>query len=214
MAAFTASRTSAARWRLPRRSPASPIEKLLDLLKAPDDRVRCAGADRTVRPRYESRDRRGPAAGSRIWNATRTPQTVRIICWKPCGSFRATTWSTRTCLGRVLHSPSDKARAAAVRVCAYWQDRLPNVLDLLGAAAEDDSPLVRLMAIWAASYVPRPEAAEIVLRAQEHPDDLYLDYLAKEAMRTLGPMVERARAAHRSIAFKTEAGGALPAQET
>ena len=49
-------------------------------------------------------------------------------------------------LNRVLHSPSDKARAAAVRVCAYWQDRLPNVLDLLRPAAEDESPLVRLMA--------------------------------------------------------------------
>ena len=62
------------------------------------------------------------------------------------------------------------------------------------------------MAVWAASYVPRPEAAEIVLRAQEHPDDPYIDYLAKEAMRTLGPLVERARAHHRPIAFKTQAG--------
>ena len=109
-------------------------------------------------------------------------------------------------LARVLHSPADKARAAAVRVCAYWQDRLPNVLELLGSAADDKSSLVRLMAVWAASYVPRPESVEIVLRAQEHPGDEYLDYLAKEVMRTLEPVFERARAEGRPIAFKTQAG--------
>ncbi len=116
-------------------------------------------------------------------------------------------------LGRVLHSPSDKARAAAVRVCAYWQDRLPNVLDLLRPAAEDESPLVRLMAVWAASYVPRPEAAEIVLRVQEHPDDPYINYLAKESMRTLGPLVERARGRTSAHRLQDPGRRPLPSQE-
>ena len=62
------------------------------------------------------------------------------------------------------------------------------------------------MAVWAASFVPRPEAAEIVLLAQEHPTDRELDFLSKEAMRTLAPLVASAQAAHQTIAFKTQAG--------
>ncbi|HEX4070929.1 MAG TPA: PVC-type heme-binding CxxCH protein, partial [Planctomycetaceae bacterium] len=181
------------------------IEKLLELLKAPDDRVRSR-----ARIELSGRDTKAVITAARAWiqnlerdgDAANRPHHLLEALWL----FQSHNVVDSDLLGRVLHSPSDKARAAAVRVCAYWQDRLPNVLDLLGAASEDNSPRVRLMAIWAASYVPRPEAVEIVLRAQEHPDDLYLDYLAKEVMRTLGPMVERAKAAHRSIAFKTEAG--------
>ena len=109
-------------------------------------------------------------------------------------------------LARVLGSPSDSARAAAVRVAAAWQDRLPNILDLLRTAAEDKSPRVRLMAVWAASFVPHPEAAEVVLLAQEHPTDRDLDYLIKETMRTLAPLVTAAQASHQAIAFKTQAG--------
>lgn len=182
-----------------------PIEKLLDLLKAPDDRVRSR-----ARIELSGRDTKAVIAAARSWihdlgRDTDDPGRAHHLL-EALWLFQSHNVVDADLLGRVLHSPSDKARAAAVRVCAYWQDRLPNVLDLLGPAAEDESPLVRLMAIWAASYVPRPEAAEIVLRAEEHPADPFINYLAKEAMRTLGPLVERARAAHRPIAFKTQAG--------
>jgi putative heme-binding domain-containing protein len=189
----------------PPRIAGEPIEKLLDLLKAPDDRVRSR-----ARIELSGRDTKEVIAAARHWiqnldhdgDAANRPHHLLEALWL----FQSHNVVDTDLLGRVLHSPSDKARAAAVRVCAYWQDRLPNVLDQLGASADDESPLVRLMAIWAASYVPRPEAAEVVLRAQEHPDDLYLDYLAKEVMRTLGPLVSRAEAEHRPIAFRTQAG--------
>jgi putative heme-binding domain-containing protein len=189
----------------PPRIAGEPIEKLLEVLKAPDDRVRAR-----ARIELSGRDTKAVIAAARRWihelvregdDPAREHHLLEAL-WL----FQNHNVVDSDLLSRVLHSPSDKARAAAVRVCAFWQDRLPNVLDLLGPAAEDQSPLVRLMAIWAASYVPRPEAAEIVLRAQEHPDDAYLDYLAKEVMRTLGPLVDRARAEHRPIAFKTQAG--------
>ena len=83
---------------------------------------------------------------------------------------------------------------------------MPNVVDRLRKAADDESPLVRLMAIWAATFVPRPEAAEVVLLALVHPDDKYIDFLAKEAMRTLRPLVNRATAEHKTIPFKTQIG--------
>jgi putative heme-binding domain-containing protein len=189
----------------PPRIAGEPIEKLLDLLKAPDDRVRSR-----ARIELSGRDTKAVIAAARRWiqnldhdsDAANRPHHLLEALWL----FQSHNVVDTDLLGRVLHSPSDKARAAAVRVCAYWQDRLPNVLDRLGAAADDESPLVRLMAIWAASYVPRPEAAEVVLRAQEHPDDPCFDYLAKEVMRTLGPLVARAEAEHRPIAFKTQAG--------
>ena len=60
---------------------------------------------------------------------------------------------------------------------------------LLKAAA---SVRVRLMAIWSASFIPGPEAAEVVLIAQEQPTDQYLDFLSKEVMRTLQPQLDNA----------------------
>jgi putative heme-binding domain-containing protein len=191
----------------PLEKPASvagePIDKLLDLLRDPDDRVRSR-----ARIELSGRDTKAVIAAARQWMQkldSRDPAVSHDLL-EALWLFQSHNVIEPDLLNRVLHSPSDKARAAAVRVCAYWQDRLPNVLELLRPAAEDESSLVRLMAIWAASYVPRPEAAEIVLRAQEHPDDTAIDYLAKEAMRTLGPLVEHARAEHRSIAFKTQSG--------
>jgi putative heme-binding domain-containing protein len=189
----------------PPRIAGEPIDELLELLKSSDDRVRAR-----ARIELSGRETSDVIAAARNWiqkvshdgsDPNREHHLLEAL-WL----FQSHNVVDGDLLGRVLHSPADKARAAAVRVCAYWQDRLPNVLDLLGSAAEDKAPLVRLMAIWAASYVPRPEAVEIVLRAQEHPDDEYSEYLAKEVMRTLGPQFERARAEGQSIAFKTQAG--------
>ena len=109
-------------------------------------------------------------------------------------------------LDRVLKSPDHRARAAAVRVIAAWHDRLPNALDLLRRAAADESPRVRLMAIWAASFIPSPEAAEVVLIANEQPIDLHLEFLSKEVMRTLQPLLDNATKGGQRVAFKSEAG--------
>ncbi|MBI5757919.1 MAG: HEAT repeat domain-containing protein, partial [Planctomycetales bacterium] len=109
-------------------------------------------------------------------------------------------------LERVLNAPDFRARAAAVRVIAAWHDRLPNALDLLRRAAADESPRVRLMALWAASFIPSPEAAEVVLIANEQPTDLHLEFLSKEVMRTLQPLMDKAKADGKQLAFKSEAG--------
>ncbi|MFM9960416.1 MAG: PVC-type heme-binding CxxCH protein, partial [Planctomycetaceae bacterium] len=106
----------------------------------------------------------------------------------------------------VLKSPNHNIRAAAVRVIAAWHDRLPNALDLLRRAAADESPRVRLMALWAASFIPSPEAAEVVLIANEQPSDQYLDFLSKEVLRTLQPLLDNATKGGQRVAFKSEAG--------
>jgi putative heme-binding domain-containing protein len=180
-----------------------PIPALLELLKDPDNRVRYrARIELSARPTSEV------IAAARHWleglsqSDPDHPHQELEALWL----FQSHNVVEPELLARVLASPSEKARAAAVRVAAYWQDRLPNILDLLRTAAEDKSPRVRLLAVWAASYVPRPEAAEIVLLAQEHPTDRALDYLTHEAMRTLAPLVTSAEAEHQDVAFKTPAG--------
>jgi putative heme-binding domain-containing protein len=126
-----------------------------------------------------------------------------------------------------LTCPDFRARAAAVRVLAAWRDdllglpaNLPSgasvshareqsqrkAIELLLKAAADPAPRVRLMALWAASFIPKPEAYEVLLVAAEHPTDQYLDFLSKEVARTLQPLYDQAKKEGREIAFATEAG--------
>ena len=65
---------------------------------------------------------------------------------------------------------------------------------------------VRLMALWAASFIPSPEAAEVVLIANEQPSDQYLDFLSKEVLCTLQPLLDNATKGGQRVAFKSEAG--------
>jgi putative heme-binding domain-containing protein len=182
-----------------------PIPALLALLKDPDNRVRSrARIELSARPSDEV------IAAARTWlqelaQNSQDPERAHHEL-EALWLFQAENVVEPELLARVLGSPSDSARAGAVRVAAAWQDRLPSILDLLRTAAEDKSPRVRLMAVWAATFVPHPEAAEVVLLAQEHPTDRDLDYLVKEAMRTLAPLVTAAQASHQTIAFKTQAG--------
>ncbi|HXY35094.1 MAG TPA: HEAT repeat domain-containing protein, partial [Planctomycetaceae bacterium] len=182
-----------------------PIPALLELLKNPDNRVRYR-----TRIELSGRPTSEVIAAAREWlkdivphgGESQHPHEELEALWL----FQSHNVVEPSLLALVLDSPSEQARAAAVRVAAYWQDRLPNILALLRRAAEDRSPRVRLMAVWAASFVPHAEAAEVVLLAQEQPTDRELDYLAKETMRTLAPLVTAAQAAHQTIAFKTPAG--------
>jgi putative heme-binding domain-containing protein len=109
-------------------------------------------------------------------------------------------------LERVLKSPDFRARAAAVRVLCYQRDRIPEALELLKAAAADESPRVRLEAVRAASFFTVPEAAEVVFIAQDKPQDLYITHVIGETMKVLGPIVQRAIANKQPIKFTTPAG--------
>ncbi|HEY3787193.1 MAG TPA: discoidin domain-containing protein, partial [Urbifossiella sp.] len=62
------------------------------------------------------------------------------------------------------------------------------------------------MAIWAASFLTVPEAAEIVFIAQDKPTDIYIDHEIGETMRTLEPMLRKAIAEKKEIKFTTPSG--------
>ncbi len=109
-------------------------------------------------------------------------------------------------LKKMLGSPAFQARAAAVRVVWAWRDRLPEALELLKKAANDDNPRVRLEAVRAASFFSVPEAAEIVFIAQDKPADQYVNHVITETMKALDPIVKRAIAEKRPIKFTTTSG--------
>ncbi len=109
-------------------------------------------------------------------------------------------------LKRMLASPEPNARAAATRVLCYWRDRVPNAIDLLKKQASDESPRVRLEAVRAASFFRDGKAVEIVIAAQAHPTDYYLEYTIGETMHQLEPYWRKAIASGQAVAPNNAAG--------
>ncbi|MBY0513965.1 MAG: discoidin domain-containing protein, partial [Gemmataceae bacterium] len=180
-----------------------PVPALLELLKHPEDRVRyrakleLSGRNTdevmlALKNWVKTLDAKDPDHEHHLLEALWLRQHHNVV--------------DVAALDRLLKSPDFRARAAAVRVLCYQRDRIPEALDLLKVAAADDSPRVRLVAVWAASFFTVPEAAEVVFIAQDKPTDLYLTHLIGETMKTLGPILQRAIAAKQPIKFTTPAG--------
>jgi putative heme-binding domain-containing protein len=184
-----------------------PVDKLMELLADPDDRVRSR-----ARIELSGRPTQDVIAAARQWK-------LQVSSIKPGSDprqehyFLEHLWLHQAhnvvdpvALKHVLTRQDPRVRAAAVRVIGAWHDRLPNALDLLRRAAADDSGRVRLMAIWASSFIHKPEAIEVPLIAAEHPSDQYIDFLTKEVLRTLEPIYAKAQADGVKVAFATDAG--------
>ncbi len=188
------------------KSPAiagEPIDKLLDLLKEPEDRVR-------YRTRIElgSRDSEQVIAAVKKWvagidkNDKEHEHHVLEALWL----HQSHNVVNEELLKRVLGSPEFRARAAATRVLCYWRDGIQDSLELFKKLAADPHPRVRLEAIRAASFYDLPEAVEVPLISSEHPSDPYLDFTRNETMKALDPHVKKAIAEGRPIQFTTPAG--------
>jgi putative heme-binding domain-containing protein len=179
------------------------IEKLLDLLKHPELRVRYR-----TRIELSSRPSDEVIAAVDRWVAGLDKQNDQYehqlleALWVHQQHNRV----DAELLDRVLHSPDFRARAAAVRVLCYWRDRVPGALAILRRMAADESARVRLEAVRAASFFEVPEAVEVVLVAAEQPKDPYIDFVRGETMKTLDPIWKRAIADQRDIALATDAG--------
>ncbi|HEY1186481.1 MAG TPA: PVC-type heme-binding CxxCH protein, partial [Gemmata sp.] len=184
------------------------IEKLLELLKHPEDRVRArAKIELGARDSKAVIEAINPAfiqkflgGGSDDLEA-RTHVLLEIL-WV----YQYHNIVNDGVLKLVLTSPDFRARAAAVRVLCEWRDRVPNSLELLKKAAADEHPRVRLEAVRAASFYTVPEAAEVVFVAQDKPADQFVAHVAGETMRALDPIVKKAIAEKRPIRFTTPAG--------
>jgi putative membrane-bound dehydrogenase-like protein len=100
-------------------------------------------------------------------------------------------------LAKLLAAKDVRVRAYGTRVAGMWAERLPNTLQLLRERVQDENPRVRLEAVIAASYVPKPEAVEVVAAAVDRPRDPFLDYAMRQSARALQPRWAAAFAANR-----------------
>ncbi len=180
-----------------------PVEKLLELLKDPEDRVRYrARTELGSRPSTEvirgvkawmtKLDKADPNYEHELTEALWVHQYMDVV--------------NVELLDRVLASPDFHARAAATRVLCYWRDRVPGALDKLKKLATDSYPRVRLEAIRAASFFPVPEAVEVPLISADSPTDEYLDYTRAETMKTLEPYWRKALADGKPVPVTSDAG--------
>ena len=179
------------------------IEKLLEVLKDKDDRVRS-------RARIELSGRKSAEVIAAVskWTAALNPADpdYEHHALEALWIHQHHNVVNTALLEQSLRAKDHRARAAAIRVLQAWRDRVSNTLELLKTAANDEAPRVRLQAIWAASFIPQAEATEVVLIAREKPTDSFIDHMSKEVMRTLQPLMDQATKENRRVAFTSEAG--------
>ncbi len=169
----------------PAKITGEPIEKLLDLLKEPENRTRYrARIELSSRPTEDvvaatmkwinGLDKEDPEYEHHVLEGLWVQQHHNAV--------------DEALLERVLRSPDFRARAAATRVLCNSRDKVSDPLVLLKAQINDEHPRVRLEAIRALSFFKGAQAAaaqELALDALLHPDDDYIKYTLRETMDAL-----------------------------
>lgn len=187
----------------PKKIDGQPIPALLELLKEPENDVR-------LRAKIEmgKRDSKEVTTAAAAWvksldaKDSKYEHNLLEALW-------VHQWHNVVnlpLLKRVIESPEPRARAQGIRVLGYWRDRVPNALEIVRRAADDDSARVRLEAVRVASFFRETAAADVALTALKHPMDYYLDYCFKETMRQLKPWWQNAIAEGKEIAADNPAG--------
>jgi glucose/arabinose dehydrogenase len=159
-----------------------PIDKLLDLLKDSDNRVR-------YRAKIELSSRKTdevlPAVTKWMAALDKNDKDYEHHMLEALWMHQWNNNVNVDLLKRMLRSPEPRARAAATRVLCDWRDRVPEALSLLKVQANDEHPRVRLEAVRACSYFTTPEAVEVALESVNHPQDPFLEFTLAETMKTL-----------------------------
>ncbi|HLJ11872.1 MAG TPA: PVC-type heme-binding CxxCH protein [Planctomycetaceae bacterium] len=187
----------------PARIAGQPIERLLELLKEPEDRVR-------YRTRIElgSRPSADVIAALGLWigRLDKKDPNYEHHLLEGLWAHQYQNVVNESLLERLLRSPDYRARAAATRVACYWRDRIVDPLALLARQAEDEHPRVRLEAVRAASFFREARAADVALAALRQSTDYYINYALKETLTTLEPYWKPALTAGRPLAERNPAG--------
>lgn len=160
----------------------SSIPELLDLLKADENWVRLL-AKQTLKTKETNEvlaalnewvgnlDAQGPDYDHHRLEALWTVQTLNVI--------------NSDLLKAVLLSKTAAARSAAVRVLYYWNEKVPDALDLLKIAVEDSDPTVRREAITALSQFTSVEAFNTALLAYNANMDRSYAFALRQTSRIL-----------------------------
>lgn len=167
------------------------IDKLLDLLKEPEDRLR-----QRVRIELSARPSDEVIAAVQTW-------IKKLDAASPDYEHQALEglWVlaqhnvvNRELLEKVLNAKDFRARAAAARVLCYWRDRVPDAIEVFKRLAADEHPRVRLEAVRAASFFASAAAIEIPLIAAKQGSDQFLDFVRGETLKALEPYWKKALA--------------------
>ena len=160
----------------------SSIPELLDLLKADENWVRLL-AKQTLKTREASQvmpaidkwlsalDTQNPDYDHHRLEALWTVQTLNLI--------------DVDLLKSVLKSKTAGARSAAARVLYYWNEKVPDALDLLKVAVQDSDPSVRREAITALSQFSSIEAFNTALLAYNSNMDQSYSFALRQTCRML-----------------------------
>ena len=171
----------------PAKIDGQPVDKLLDLLKEPENNVR-------TRAKIElGKHRAGEVIPAlKKWTA-KLDSKDKNYEHELLEGLWVHQWLNvvdEDLLKRMLRSPDYRARAAATRVLCYWRDRMHEPLALLEVQAKDESPRVRLEAVRACSFFKTAKAAEVALavldkEADPNKPDYYIKYCLDETMKQL-----------------------------
>jgi azurin len=166
----------------------APIDRLLDLLKEPEDRVRYR-----AKIELSGRSTNDVLAALNTWvsrldkGSPRYEHQMMEALW-------VQQWHNRvdqTLLKRMLRSSEPWARAAATRVLCYWRDRVPEAMALLDTQVADPHPAVRLEAVRAASFFKTPDAIRLAKSVEKDLQDRFLAYTYQQTMTTLEGLARR-----------------------
>lgn len=159
-----------------------PIEKLLNVLKEPEDRVR-----HRARIELGGRDSEKVIAATKKWIESldlKDPQLEHHVM-EGLWLHQNHNVVDEALLKRMLRSPDFHARAAATHVLCYWRDQVKEPLELLRVQINDTHPRVRLEAIRALSFFHDEKALAVAVELLSHPTDQYLNYVFNETLNTL-----------------------------
>ncbi len=168
-----------------------PIKALLDLLKSKDDRVR-----HRARVELSGRNSAEVIREATAWLAALNPSDADYEHHQLEGLWLHQSHNVvnEGLLKTMLKAKQPAARAAATRVLVYWRDRIATPLDHLQKMVNDESPKVRLQAIWALSYFSNGDAqkaSEIAVESLVYDQDDYIKHVLAETNKTLDRRVKQ-----------------------
>ena len=159
-----------------------PIPRLLDALKAYEDRTRYH-----ARRELAARSTEKVVAAIRLWTdgLDRDAEDYAHSILEANWVLQSHNVVDTDLLLAALKADEFRSRAAATRILCYMRYQVPNALELIHDRISDEHPRVRLEAVRACSFFDSEDAIEVALDVLEHDVDEYLQYTLDETMRHL-----------------------------
>lgn len=149
------------------------VGELLDLLKRPESLYRF-WAKRELRERDADQVKRALDAWVASLNAD--DRRFRHHQLEAVWAYRWINAVNVEPLRELLACDDHHARAAATQQLRYWHSHLSDASDLLRKSSNDESAIVRMEAVIAASYIGTKEAFDAALNVLKHPREGHLAY--------------------------------------